>query len=100
MFVNNYFAASLLAWKANLDLQPVFNYYKALSYMCSYFSTCNARSSRKHFKDLSCITRISSCDIILCTETQLSSAESVTEIVINGSDLTCNNDNEHRFSSL
>jgi len=87
MFVNNYFAASLLAWKANLDLQPVFNYYKALS-------------SRKHFKDLSCITRISSCDIILCTETQLSSAESVTEIVINGSDLTCNNDNEHRFSSL
>lgn len=25
-FVNNYFAADLLAWKANLDLQPVFNY--------------------------------------------------------------------------
>ena len=26
------------AWQANMDLQPVFNYYKAVSYMCAYFS--------------------------------------------------------------
>ena len=44
-FVNNYFAAGLLAWKANLDWQPVFNYYKAVSYMCSYFSKSENESS-------------------------------------------------------
>jgi len=44
-FVNNYFAAGLLAWKANLDLQPIFNYYKAVSYMCAYFSKSENESS-------------------------------------------------------
>ena len=37
-FVNNYFDEGLLAWEANIDLQPVFNYYKAIHYMCAYFS--------------------------------------------------------------
>ena len=37
-FVNNYFKAGLLSWEANLDIQPVFNEYKAISYMCSYLS--------------------------------------------------------------
>ena len=37
-FVNNYFDEGLLAWEANIDLQPVFNYYKAIHYMCVYFS--------------------------------------------------------------
>ena len=37
-FVNNYFDIGLLAWKANIDIQPVFNYYKAITYMCSYLS--------------------------------------------------------------
>ena len=27
-FVNNYFDIRLLAWEANIDIQPVFNYYK------------------------------------------------------------------------
>ena len=44
-FVNNYFADGLEAWKANLDFQPVFNYYKAVSYMCSYFSKSETESS-------------------------------------------------------
>ena len=35
-FVNNYFDIGLLAWEANMDIQPVFNYYKAITYMCSY----------------------------------------------------------------
>ena len=35
----------LKAWQANLDLQPVHNYYKALSYMASYFSKSESQSS-------------------------------------------------------
>ena len=37
-FVNNYFYEGLIAWEANLDIQPVFNYYKAVTYMCAYLS--------------------------------------------------------------
>ena len=37
-FANNYFDIGLLAWEANIDIQPVFNYYKAITYMCSYLS--------------------------------------------------------------
>ena len=37
-FVSNYFDIGLLAWEANIDIQPVFDYYKALTYMCSYLS--------------------------------------------------------------
>ena len=37
-FVNNYFEESLMAWQANMAIQPVFNEYKAVTYMCSYFS--------------------------------------------------------------
>ena len=35
-FVNNYFHIGLLAWDANMDIQPVFDYYRAVTYMCSY----------------------------------------------------------------
>ena len=37
-FVHNYFADGLQAWEANMDIQPVFNHYKAVSYMCAYLS--------------------------------------------------------------
>ena len=30
------FDIALLAWQANIDVQPVFDYYKAVTYMCSY----------------------------------------------------------------
>ena len=44
-FVNNYNPAMLKAWQANLDLQTVHNYYKALSYMASYISKSESQSS-------------------------------------------------------
>ena len=44
-FVNNYFIDGLCAWEANLDIQPVFNHYKAVSYMCAYFSKSEDESS-------------------------------------------------------
>ena len=44
-FINNYFDLGLRAWEANLDIQPVFNYFKAISYMCSYFSKSETESS-------------------------------------------------------
>ena len=37
-FVNNYFDTGLRAWQVNMVIQPVFNEYKAVAYMCSYFS--------------------------------------------------------------
>ena len=37
-FVNNYFCDGLMAWEANMDIQPVFNQYKAVAYICSYLS--------------------------------------------------------------
>ena len=32
-FVTNYFNIGLLGWEANVDIQPVFNYYKAITYI-------------------------------------------------------------------
>ena len=37
-FINNYFIAGIKAFAANVDLQPVFNHYKCVTYICSYFS--------------------------------------------------------------
>ena len=35
----------LKAWQANIDLQPVYNYYKAISYMTPYFSKSENETS-------------------------------------------------------
>ena len=37
-FANNHFDTGLRVWQANVDIQPVFNEYKAVAYMCPYFS--------------------------------------------------------------
>ncbi|KXJ10654.1 ATP-dependent DNA helicase PIF1 [Exaiptasia diaphana] len=37
-FINNYFPAGLKGFQANVDLQPVFNHYKCITYVCSYFT--------------------------------------------------------------
>ena len=37
-FINNYFLAGVKGFKANVDLQPIFNHYKCVTYVCSYFS--------------------------------------------------------------
>ena len=37
-FVNNYFCDGLMTWKENMDVQPVFNHYKAVAYMCAFLS--------------------------------------------------------------
>ena len=45
-FVNNYFSDGLLAWEANLDIQTVFNHYKAVACMCAYLSKCEDECSQ------------------------------------------------------
>ena len=45
-FVNNYFAEGLRAWEANMDIQPVFNQYKAVTYMCKYLSKSEDECSK------------------------------------------------------
>ena len=37
-FINNYFLAGIKGFAANVDLQPVFNHYKCITYVCSYFT--------------------------------------------------------------
>ena len=37
-FINNYFIVGLKGFAANVDLQPVFNNYKCITYVCSYFT--------------------------------------------------------------
>ena len=37
-FINNYFVAGVKGFRANVDLQPVFNHYKCVTYVCSYFT--------------------------------------------------------------
>ena len=36
--MNNYFCYGLIGWEANMDIEPVFNHYKAVVYMCAYLS--------------------------------------------------------------
>ena len=36
--INNYFIAGMKGFAANVDLQPVFNHYKCITYVCSYFT--------------------------------------------------------------
>ena len=45
-FVNNYFDIGLKGWQANMDIQPVFNEYKAVAYMCQYFSKTEDQCSQ------------------------------------------------------
>ena len=45
-FVNNYFDVSLKAWQANMDIQPIFNEHKAVTYMCQYFSKTEDQCSQ------------------------------------------------------
>ena len=44
-FVNNYFSEGLSAWEANIDIQPVYDAYKAVTYMCAYFSKSEDKCS-------------------------------------------------------
>ena len=44
-FINNFFIEKLQAWKANIDIQPVVNHYKAVTYMCAYFSKSEHETS-------------------------------------------------------
>ena len=37
-FFNNYFVAGIKGFAANVDLQPAFNHYKCITYVCSYFT--------------------------------------------------------------
>ena len=43
-FINSYFTEGFLAWKANIDIQPVFNHYKAVTNVCILFKSRNETS--------------------------------------------------------
>ena len=86
-FVNNYFTIGLQAWEANIDIQPVFNYYKAVTYMCSYFSKCETESSvamknaAKESENLSYQDRMKKLAIAFLTNRQCSLQEAVYQLM-------------------
>ena len=41
-----FFTEGFQAWKANIDIQPVFNHYKAVRYMCAYCSKTEDETSK------------------------------------------------------
>ena len=45
-FINNYSPSILKAWQANMDLQPVFNHHKCVTYLCSYMSKGKTQCSQ------------------------------------------------------
>ena len=60
-FINNHFEEGLLAWEANLDIQPVINHYKAVTYMSSYFSKSEDETSRGGYR-VGRVSRVSRAD--------------------------------------
>ena len=44
-FVNNYFSEGLVAWEANIDIQPVTSPYRCVSYLTAYFSKNENKTS-------------------------------------------------------
>ena len=44
-FVNNYFCDGLMAWETNINIQPMFNHYKTVAYMCAYLSKSESECS-------------------------------------------------------
>ena len=45
-FINNFFSEGLQAWQANIDIQPVFNHYKTVTYMRAYVSKAEDENLR------------------------------------------------------
>ena len=45
-FVNIFSDVALKDWQKNMEMQPVFNEYKAVTYMCQYFSKTEDQSSQ------------------------------------------------------
>ena len=43
--MNNCFCDGLMAWEASMDIQLVFNHYKAVAYMCAYLSKSESECS-------------------------------------------------------
>ena len=44
-FINNYSPVVLLAWQANMDIQPVFNHHRCVTYSCPYMSKSETQCS-------------------------------------------------------
>ena len=44
-FINTFFEEALQGWQANVDMQPVFLHYKAVTYKCAYFSKAKDETS-------------------------------------------------------
>ena len=88
-FVNNYFSEGLMAWQANIDIQPVINHYKAVAYMCIYFSKSEdecSQSMKQAAKqasemNLSCYERMKSIARAYITSRECSVQEAVYHVM-------------------
>ena len=85
--MNNYFDIRLLSWQANIDIQPIFNYYKVVSYMCSYFSKTETESSlamkkaAEEAENLNFQERMKKLALAFLSRRQCSLQEAVTQLM-------------------
>ena len=51
-FISNYFQSGLLTRETNTDIKPMFNRFKAVTYMRAYFSKTKVKKARKSGKKI------------------------------------------------
>ena len=50
IMVNNYNAEWIVAWNANIDISPVYDYYGTITYITDYFTKVSSILKLKHSK--------------------------------------------------
>ena len=50
VFINNFNAEWIVAWDANIDISPVYDYYGTITYITDYFTKVSSILKLKHSK--------------------------------------------------
>ena len=83
LFINNYNATILLAWQANMDIQPVLDPYACIMYMVSYITKDERemgeilRAAKKEHADKDVRTQLKKVGSTFLTHRELSAQECV-----------------------
>ena len=55
---NNYFNVGLKAWRSNMEIKPVFNWCKAVTYICQHFTKTENQCSQVMKQTAKCSIQI------------------------------------------
>ena len=82
-FINNYNPIVLFAWQANMDIQPVFNHHKCVTYLCSYMSKGETQCSEAKKDNLGLKDSLKKIGAAFLSSREVSSQECVTGVCLN-----------------